>query len=79
MRPSWAENRIYLEPYKEDGTLNEVIYGEDPVLIAATAIDRGLVSRLDHAAYLGRELEKANLSMRYGFRYVQDSAPGEDG
>lgn len=72
--PKKEEARIYLEHYKADGTLNEIIYGEDPVSIASTAIERGLVSRLDHAAYLGRELEKAYLSMVYGFKYIQDSA-----
>lgn len=74
--PKKEENKIYLEHYKTDGTLNEVIYGSDPVLIASTAVEQGLVSRLDHAAYLGRELEKAYLSLCYGFPYVQDSAPG---
>lgn len=74
--PKKEEGRIYLEHYKTDGTLNEVIYGADPVLIASTAVEQGLVSRLDHAAYLGRELEKAYLSLCYGFPYVQDSAPG---
>ncbi len=44
-----------------------------PVCKPATAIERNLVSRLDHAAYLGRELEKANLSMCHGFQYIQDS------
>ncbi len=73
--PKKEEGKIYLEHYFKDGTLNETIYGEDPVLIASTAIERGLVSRLDHAAYLGRELEKAFLSMCYGFQYTQDSAP----
>lgn len=72
--PKKEESKIYLEHYKADGTLDEIIYGEDPVLITSTAIERGLVSRLDHAAYLGRELEKAYLSIIYGFQYVQDSA-----
>lgn len=72
--PKKDEGRIYLEHYKADGTLNEIIYGESPVLIASTAIERGLVSRLDHAAYLGRELEKAFLSMTQGFQYIQDMA-----
>jgi tetrahydromethanopterin S-methyltransferase subunit A len=76
--PKKDEGRIYLEHYKADGTLNEVIYGEDPIAIAYTAIERGLVSRLDHAAYLGRELEKAYLSMLHGFLYVQDSATGKE-
>ncbi len=75
--PKKEENKIYLEHYKTDGTLSEVIYGPDPVLIASTAVEQGLVSRLDHAAYLGRELEKAYLSLCYGFPYVQDSAPGK--
>ncbi len=75
--PKKEENKIYLEHYRNDGTLNEVIYGTDPVLIASTAVEQGLVSRLDHAAYLGRELEKAYLSLCYGFTYVQDSAPGK--
>jgi tetrahydromethanopterin S-methyltransferase subunit A len=66
------EHRIYLEHYKKDGTLNEVIHGEDPVSISCTAVDHGLVSRLDHAVYLGRELEKAFLCIIYGFRYIQD-------
>ncbi len=74
--PRKDENNIYLEHYKTDGTLNGVIYGADPVFIASTAVEQGLVSRLDHAAYLGRELEKAYLSLCYGFPYVQDSAPG---
>ncbi len=76
--PKKEEGKIYLEHYKADGTLNEIIYGEDPVSIVSTVIKRGLVSRLDHAAYLGRELERAYLSMIYGFRYIQDRAPGED-
>lgn len=75
--PKKDEGRIYLEHYKEDGTLNEIIQGADPMSIASTAIERGLVSRLDHAAYLGRELEKVYLSMRYGFPYAQDGAPGK--
>lgn len=72
--PRKDEGKIYLEHYRADGTLNEIIYGEDPAMIASTAIERGLVSRLDHAAYLGREIEKAYLSMIYGFQYIQDRA-----
>lgn len=74
--PKKEEQRIYLEHYGKDGTLTEIIYGETPAVIASTAIERGLVSRLDHAAYLGWELEKALLSMLYGFPYIQDRAPG---
>lgn len=77
--PKKEEDRIYVEHYRADGTLNEVIYGEDPIAIASIAIERGLVSRLDHAAYLGKELERARLSMSFGVPYTQDSAHGEKG
>jgi len=35
-------------------------------------IDRGLVTRLDHAGYLGRELEKAEIALKLGKSYCQD-------
>ncbi|HWQ18296.1 MAG TPA: dihydropteroate synthase-like protein [Methanotrichaceae archaeon] len=37
-----------------------------------TLIDRGLVTRLDHAGYLGRELEKAEIALTLGKSYCQD-------
>jgi len=49
----------------------------DLAFIASTAIEQRFASRLYHAPYLGRELEKAYLSMTYGFPYIQDSGPGK--
>lgn len=66
------ERKIYLEHYRKDGKLNEIIHGEDATSICCTAVEHGLVTRLDHAIYLGRELEKAYISMLYGLRYIQD-------
>ncbi|MGB5100576.1 MAG: dihydropteroate synthase-like protein [Methanothrix sp.] len=40
--------------------------------ILNTLIDRDLVGRLDHAGYLGRELEKAEIALRLKKNYVQD-------
>lgn len=37
-----------------------------------TLIDFGLVTRLDHAGYLGRELEKAEIALRLKRSYCQD-------
>ncbi len=37
-----------------------------------TAISQGLISRLDHAAYIGIELLKAHLAIRTGKGYIQD-------
>lgn len=49
------------------------VRGKDPLEICSTIIERGLISRLDHAAYLGVELEKAGLALRLGRSYVQDA------
>jgi dihydropteroate synthase len=35
-------------------------------------VSRGLVTRLDHAGYLGRELEKAEIAIGLGRSYSQD-------
>jgi dihydropteroate synthase-like protein len=37
-----------------------------------TIVDLGLVTRLDHAGYLGRELQKAETAMLLGRSYIQD-------
>lgn len=44
--------------------------------ILDTVLELGLVSRLDHAAYLGRELMKAEIALRLGKNYVQDQDLG---
>ena len=40
--------------------------------ILDTIIERGLISRLDHAAYLGRELMKAEIALKFKRSYSQD-------
>jgi dihydropteroate synthase len=37
----------------------------------------GLLSRLDHAGYLGRELTKAKLALDLGWNYAQDEEFGK--
>lgn len=63
---------IFCEHYTTENVRNEVIKGTDAVSIYKTAIRRGLLSRLDHAAYLGKELERAEISLKLGEKYVQD-------
>jgi dihydropteroate synthase-like protein len=45
--------------------------GAEPLL--AEVVRLGLVSRLEHSAYLGRELAKAEVALRLGRGYVQDA------
>jgi tetrahydromethanopterin S-methyltransferase subunit A len=66
---------LVLEHYRNEGVLDLVIQGATATAVAATALERGVVSRLDHAVYLGRELARAEESLRTGASYVQDRAP----
>jgi tetrahydromethanopterin S-methyltransferase subunit A len=66
---------LSVEHYNTDGVVDAVIEGQKAVELYFPAIDRGLVTRLDHAAYLGRELERAERAMKTGEDYIQDAAP----
>lgn len=49
------------------------VIGKNPIEIYQTIINKEkLPIRKDHAAYLGRELEKAYIALRYNLEYVQD-------
>ncbi|OPX60854.1 MAG: methyltetrahydrofolate:corrinoid/iron-sulfur protein methyltransferase [Methanobacterium sp. PtaB.Bin024] len=49
-----------------------VIYGQTAKAIYDEIIKRQLVSRIEHAAYLGQELQKAEDALKLGKNYVQD-------
>lgn len=51
---------------------NNSIAGQTAREVLDTIIGLGLVSRLDHAAYLGRELMKAELALKFRRSYSQD-------
>jgi dihydropteroate synthase-like protein len=78
-----ADHRYEMDPagYFKIGVANGKIIARHDLLelasdsardILNTLIDCGLVTRLDHAGYLGLELEKAELSIRLGRSYNQD-------
>ncbi len=70
-----AEKRIItVEHYSYDNTLLRTIEGKDATSIYQTIVGNGWVTQLSHAAYIGKELAKAELSMKLGFRYIQDRA-----
>lgn len=54
---------------REPGT---IIRGDHSRTIYQTIIRENLISNYDHAAYLGKELEKAAIALRLGRSYVQD-------
>jgi tetrahydromethanopterin S-methyltransferase subunit A len=75
--PQPQRGLILCEHYEDNGRLAHVIQGRRADLIAATIVERGLVTQLDHAAYLGRELQKAEAALSTGLAYEQDAAQGE--
>ncbi len=68
---------LVVEHYTNAAVLDCVVRGTTPAAVYMEIIHRGLVTQLDHAAYLGRELANAERSIRTGRPYVQDRAPGE--
>lgn len=75
--PDVRTNRLIVEHYTNKGVLDCVLEGSSTGALYAEAIERQLVTRLDHAAYLGRELARAERSLLDGTPFVQDAAPGE--
>jgi len=74
--PDHAHGRLVLEHYSNQGVLDRVFAATSPAALYAAVIEAGLISRLDHAAYLGRELARAEAALASGAAYIQDRAAG---
>ena len=72
--PQREKKLIVVEHYAYDNSLLRVIQGKNARSIYSTIIQNGWVTHLSHAAYLGKELARAELSMEQGGSYVQDGA-----
>ena len=53
-------------------TVEVKVFGTKPIEIYQTIIREKIIERADHAAYLGRELQKAYTALHLGIPYVQD-------
>ena len=65
---------ITVEHYSYDNKLQHVVEGKDARSLYSTIVENVWVTELGHAAYLGKELAKAELSIQLGLKYVQDGA-----
>ena len=63
--------KVRFHNYKHEILL--IIEGRTAEEIYNTIIREKLVSKLQHAAYLGSELQKAELALKHDFEYVQCS------
>jgi tetrahydromethanopterin S-methyltransferase subunit A len=73
---SIAERCIVVEHYNKKDELLRVIEGARARSICLTLIRNGWISKLDHAAYLGRELSRAESALRHGEEFIQDADSG---
>lgn len=66
---------LSLEHFGNDGVLDGIYEAGTAAELYTPVIEEGLVTRLDHAAYLGRELARAEDALKNDKHYIQDGAP----
>ncbi len=70
--PQPQKKILAVEHYSYDNRHLRTVEGRDAESIYLTIIKNGWATQLSHAAYLGKELAKAELSLTLGFSYTQD-------
>ena len=73
---------ITLDHYTADRRYLSSVTGTSAEAVCHTLVREGLLSELSHAAYLGREVAKAEEALRWGLQFEQDRAlfaPGQGG
>lgn len=72
IKPDAEKGMLTVEHYFYDCRLLRRIEGSNNRAIYRTIIDNGWVTQSSHAAYLWRELTRAERSIKKGLKYVQD-------
>ena len=72
IKPYPDEKMLRVRYYGEDHALKYSVEGTNAEEIYVTIVREGMVSTLEHAAYVGSELMKAEIAMKKNLAYVQD-------
>lgn len=72
--PKPNADEILVEHYSNANKLLRIIKGYNARDIYWSIIENDWVTELSHSAYLGKELTKAEMAMKLGFKYIQDKA-----
>ncbi|MFH1722105.1 MAG: DUF4346 domain-containing protein [Candidatus Altiarchaeota archaeon] len=72
------KKKVILRLYGYDRKLKGRLEGLDYEVLMRKVLNDEWVSRLDHAGYLGRELQKAEIAIKNNLKYVQDDPLGFD-
>jgi tetrahydromethanopterin S-methyltransferase subunit A len=72
IKPFPSRGKVFVRYYSSDNILKCTFAGVNASQIIQSIIKRKLVSRLYHAAYLGKEIEKAVIALNNKLNYIQD-------
>lgn len=72
--PMIERGLIHVEHYAYDNRLLRILESNSPRAIYLKIIEEGWATEMSHAAYLGKELIKAESSLKSGEPYFQDAA-----
>jgi len=67
-----VEDNLIKAIYYRDYVKNSVITSTNARAIYEEILRRDMISRMEHAAYLGMELEKAEIALKLNKKYIQD-------
>jgi len=71
------KSKIFVAHYQKEGLINIAFSGASAEGLGKKILAQNLISSNTHALYLGRELEKAEISLNLGKSYIQDIKFGE--
>ncbi len=71
-RVNKKKKRIEAGFCRKDNLIEVIVYGKDSEAMYNTIRRERLVTKLQHAAYIGHELQKAEVALKLGIPYVQD-------
>lgn len=70
--PYPKQGKIMARIYSTDNEKLYIIDGQTPQQVYYKIISMGLITKLEHAAYLGKELYKAYVALKYHLHFNQD-------
>jgi len=72
IKPFFSKNKIFVRHYDSKNNITKTFSGVNTSQMIQAIVEKGLVSRLEHASYLGKEIEKAIIALKNNLKYIQD-------
>ncbi|MDP3990366.1 MAG: DUF4346 domain-containing protein [archaeon] len=72
IRVNYKDKQIEAAYVTNKHAIKKIIFGKTAQEVYTPIIKMKLVSKLDHAAYLGKELAKAEICLKKKLKYVQE-------